>query len=387
MALKQRNGRWYAHFSPYGKEVGVVLQGITSEEQARRTYGALVAACKNGNFTNLDNRTRDACARLFKNQGWVLPSELSLERKIYRPETELTLWRAIQIFVTYPTIRDSKTRWRYDYDLAHIVRYFGKDYPIKELWVPDLRLYQLSRQTNGAASSTINWELATLSKLFGVLEELELIDRNPCRRLKRFSTKTGERQAYLSRETVERIAGRCPSWFGPIVWTAYFTGMRRGEIVELTRRQVNLGKRIIGLGPQDTKEGHWKRVPIHVELLPILREAMKVSSLESQRLFLLPNGKTPTLEAVKNPWPRACESLNLAEPRPRFHDLRHTWKTNARRSGMDPEIREAILGHSTKQRSVSERYGRISDEELIRAIDGMAFDHGETEILVARRQD
>ena len=53
---------------------------------------------------------------------------------------------------------------------------------------------------------------------------------------------------------------------------------------------------------------------------------------------------------------------------------------------MDPEIREAILGHSTKERSVSERYGRISDQELVSAIDSMTFDHGETEILVAKRK-
>ena len=31
---------------------------------------------------------------------------------------------------------------------------------------------------------------------------------------------------------------------------------------------------------------------------------------------------------------------------------------------------------------MNERYGRISDAELIRAIDEMSFDHGETEIQV-----
>jgi hypothetical protein len=54
---------------------------------------------------------------------------------------------------------------------------------------------------------------------------------------------------------------------------------------------------------------------------------------------------------------------------------------------MDPEIRESILGHSSKQRLVSERYGRISDHELINAIDSMTFEHGETEILVAKRKN
>jgi hypothetical protein len=50
---------------------------------------------------------------------------------------------------------------------------------------------------------------------------------------------------------------------------------------------------------------------------------------------------------------------------------------------MDPEIRESIMGHWFRGRSVTERYGRISDEELIRAMDSMTFDHGNTEILIS----
>ena len=49
---------------------------------------------------------------------------------------------------------------------------------------------------------------------------------------------------------------------------------------------------------------------------------------------------------------------------------------------MDYEIREAIVGHRTGK-TMAERYGRISDEDLVRAIDSMTFDHGKTEILVA----
>ena len=53
---------------------------------------------------------------------------------------------------------------------------------------------------------------------------------------------------------------------------------------------------------------------------------------------------------------------------------------------MDYQIAETIMGHTLKGKNVSDRYGRISDEELISAIDQMTFDHGETEIFVARRQ-
>ncbi len=40
------------------------------------------------------------------------------------------------------------------------------------------------------------------------------------------------------------------------------------------------------------------------------------------------------------------------------------------------------MGHWHKAKSVTDRYGRISDEELLAAIDLMTFDQGETEIVV-----
>ncbi len=43
----------------------------------------------------------------------------------------------------------------------------------------------------------------------------------------------------------------------------------------------------------------------------------------------------------------------------------------------------SILGHWFRGKSVSDRYGRISDQELVEAIDKMTFDHGETGILLA----
>jgi len=79
---------------------------------------------------------------------------------------------------------------------------------------------------------------------------------------------------------------------------------------------------------------------------------------------------------------RKCRAraVRLAEvPGLQMRDLRHTWKTNAQRSGMDPTIRNLIVGHST-ERSVADRYIRVSDEELLRAADNMSFDRGWTEL-------
>ena len=298
------------------------------------------------------------------------------------PETqELTLWRAVQLCLTYPGITSSVNKERYRQSFVHVVTYWGKDFPVKSIWIPQIKEYQIARLHQGAAPSTVNKEKSTLSKLFQVLVEFRHMDVNPARLVKNLSEKSGERQVYISAEDFCSLVSLLPHWLVPIAQTAYYTGMRQGEILGLTRKHVKLSRRLIILGPEDVKEHQWKRVPIHEELIPVLQDALMVQSINSDKVFLS-QGRQTTRHSIKRPWVRACKQIGLS-PCPTFHDLRHTWKTNARRSGMDPEIRESIMGHWCRGRNVNERYGRISDKELIDAIDLMTVEHGETEILLS----
>ena len=46
---------------------------------------------------------------------------------------------------------------------------------------------------------------------------------------------------------------------------------------------------------------------------------------------------------------------------------------------MHPAVANAIVGHSSV-RPVEDRYIRVSDEDLLRAVDSLTFDHGGTEL-------
>lgn len=398
MSSLKRGKFYYLRIRPFGELINV-RTSATSKSEARQLEMGVLTACRSGDFRSLTPESREVCVRLFRNQGWELPPDLAPQEPV---REELTLWKGIEIFLNYPEIKQSAERDRYVMCFTHLVEHFGKDHPLKGVWVPHIKEYMILRSSAGVSPSQVNREKGTLSRMYQVLTELQYLEVNPCRLVRNLSQKSEERQVYLSFEDVSHISECCPDWFQMLVWTAYYTGMRRGEIVGLTRRQVKLGQRMIYLGPESTKERHWKRVPIHRNLVPILQEALRVSSLDSDRVILCRGRdgvQPPTLEGVKNPWPRALEAIEREmkkaeaegkdmkpwpKPWPRFHDLRHTWKTNARRSGMDPEIRESILGHWFKEKSVMERYGRIGEAELLRAIDSMTFEHGETEIWVRR---
>ena len=298
---------------------------------------------------------------------------------------ELTLWRAAEIFLNRPEIKHCNEIKHYQWCLAHLIKYFGKQKALEEIWIGDIRAYVAHRQAEGAYPSTINREKGTLSKIFQTLEEARIVEANPCRLVKNLSQKIEERQAYIAYRDVLAIMERCPAWYRPIVWTGYLTGMRKGEILQLRWQAVDLKKRMIFLRPVDTKEGRFKRIPLHRDLMPTFEElrASKVRPLHCDDVFLV-NGKPLGKDSAKRPWDRALHSLSLS-PAPRFNDLRHTWRANARRSKIDPTIAEAIMGHYMKGRSVNDRYGYISDEELVAAIDQLKYDFSDaTRIWLAR---
>ncbi len=379
MSVKLRGKTWTITFRPFGQQIMLALKGCEGKRQAASIEAELSYALQSKAYGGLTGPARAACVKLFVNQRWEMPEELQ-PRTLQEPPKVCTVWDAVQLYVNDPSFTSLSKPIRYEEALSHLVNYFGKSRPIKEIWVPDLKLYRTLRTGQGAANSTINREISALSGVFRVVIEHQIIESNPCRLLKRLSEKSGQRNAYISFDDVQRISAGCRSWFQDMIQIGYLTGMRKGEIHRLRWSHINLAKRIITFHSSETKEGKSKRVPIHGDIVQVFERIGKVRSLGNDVLFQI-NGNPIKYDSLQHPWTRALDKLQWADPRPRFHDLRHSWKTNARRSGIDSEIREMILGHSNRALGVSERYGVISDEELVAAIDKFTYYNGMTQIL------
>jgi integrase len=155
-------------------------------------------------------------------------------------------------------------------------------------------------QKEGASGSTINKERGSLSKMFKVLIEAHLLDRNPVRDTAPASEKEGQRDVYISFQDFQRIVEYCPCWAQYVFWTLYMNGMRRGEALSLAWESVDLDSRIIKLGATQTKERRPKRVPIHKDLVPVLHAAGEKSNLTG-RVFRTPSGSPPNEDSLKKP--------------------------------------------------------------------------------------
>ncbi len=227
MALKKRGKLWHLRIRPFGGKQIWISTGTPLKSVAENVERQILVACGSQDYRSLDPVARKACLQMFRNQGWRIPGDLSGEE----PATEeMTLRKAMELCLRYPEVRNCPNRDRMEQNFVHLTDHFGSEFPVGQIWIPQIKEYQVIRTGKAAAPATVNREKSALSKLFQVLIELRHMDVNPARLVKPLSEKFSKRQAYIGYKDFQLILGHLPSWFRPISQAAYYSGMRRGVI-------------------------------------------------------------------------------------------------------------------------------------------------------------
>ncbi|MCB2261487.1 MAG: site-specific integrase [Candidatus Thiosymbion ectosymbiont of Robbea hypermnestra] len=107
-------------------------------------------------------------------------------------------------------------------------------------------------------------------------------------------------------------------WLHTAVVVALSTGMRKGELMGLTWRDVDLQAGRIVL--QETKNGERRVVPLAGPALALLKEHAKVRRIDTDLLFPNHRGNAPI--DLRTPWETALKRAGIEDFR--WHDLRHS---------------------------------------------------------------
>jgi integrase len=161
-------------------------------------------------------------------------------------------------------------------------------------------------------------------------------------------------------ETV-RLLAQCSPQLKQIVKVAYHTGMRQGEIINLTWGQVDLKEGFIRLHPEDTKTNEGRLVPLTGELVGMFKAMPR--GLPEVNVFTF---KGRSITNIKVGFVKACKRADIEDFT--FHDLRHTAINNWRLAGHDYFRIMAASGHKTM--SVFKRYNTVSKKELQTLVNG-----------------
>ena len=135
------------------------------------------------------------------------------------------------------------------------------------------------------------------------------------------------------------------AYLKPIVVLEINTGIRRGEILGLGWKNVDLIRGLIYV--TNTKSGNDRVIPLN----QAARTALESVKQQGQRVF--------DIDWIKVAWTAALSDAKIYDFR--FHDLRHTAATRLADAGTDAFTIAAILGHSTIQ--MSARYTHATDDQ------------------------
>lgn len=168
------------------------------------------------------------------------------------------------------------------------------------------------------------------------------------------------RDRVLTAEEFQRMLVASPEYLKPILHCAYHTGMRRGEILELTWDRVDLKGGFIRLKDTDTKTDAARNIPIGRELREVLMHLPVALNSQGVRVPYVFTRYGHRVKSIKRVFTRVRQETGITNAV--FHDLRHTATTNLRRAGVDALTAMKITGHKTM--AVFKRYNTIDEQDL-----------------------
>jgi integrase len=263
-----------------------------------------------------------------------------------REESKLTFSQLVQWFLELPVVRQNKTIKEIERLCLDLERVFGPRL-IKDIKPAMVEMYQKQRlgepTYKGQARSTanVNRTIAVLKRMFNLAVREDLLAKNPCWKVKMLA-ENNVRDRVLSGEELEHLLSHLPHHAALIVHFAYLTGMRAGEIFNLTWDRVSLKDNVIRLQAEDTKTSDPRLIILDGKLLDIVLEAQKVRALGHNHVFTY---KGRTVKSIRKAFLNACKQAGIVNFR--FHDLRHTFNTNMRKAGVPQAVIMKMTGHKT----------------------------------------
>lgn len=267
-----------------------------------------------------------------------------------------------------PITRRDNDSWQSDVGrAAHLVRLLG-DRRASRLTRGDVEEYRTKRQAEttrrGGAPSpgTLDREVELLKRLLNYAAACGRLTENPIARVKLLRV-PNVRRVVLDEEAFWRLHAKAEAWLKPILLVAFDTGMRKSEVLNLRWSQLDLEAGAVRLEAEDTKTDEPRVVYLTERVLATLAEQPRLLAIDRDFVFVNPATGKPWQD-IQAAMERAREASGLTGVW--VHDLRRSFVTLARRSGLPESVVARFSGHRTA--AVFKRYNIVEEQDLKAAV-------------------
>jgi integrase len=250
---------------------------------------------------------------------------------------------------------------------------------VREIRRLDIQEFVDELLAEGLSPSTVNNILNPIQALYRRARTREEVFYNPTEQIEIPNARSIRPKRIAAREEAAELIGALPAEERPIWATAFYAGLRRGELQGLRCSDVDLERRTITVergwdqyeGPIPPKSNASYRT---VPLLAPLREALAAHLVRVKRsgeeLIFGRSTEVPFVSStINNHAQERWERLGL---RPiTMHECRHTFASLLIDAGANPKALQAFMGHSNIQITF-DTYGHLlpgSREEVRKLMD------------------
>jgi integrase len=240
--------------------------------------------------------------------------------------------------------------------MSAYLKHFGENRKLSQITRKDLfkfkdELKATAKQRGGAevADSSVNRALAGLRRLFNFAVLREYMEENPFPKISKsglfFSEARGLRN-FFTEDQMEKILEASPAWLKPMILTAYFTGLRQGEMLGLRWEWIDLNEGVIYLPSTKTLKdptGRGQRIAMQRELIDLFQGLPK----QSEWVFYRNDGTPYLRDHIYGPFKKILRSLGIDIRKYSWKELRHTTASIMNLKGSPPMAIKDQLRHST----------------------------------------
>lgn len=267
--------------------------------------------------------------------------------------------------------------------------------PLVEITEWSIEKWRTQEIKRGKEASTINRDITALKAALNTAVKWQLLSENPIAGLKRLKVDDTAEPRHLAQREEKRLRealdkreikireerASANEWrrvrgyealpdltdktyadhLKPMVFVALNTGMRRGELFNLSWPDVEFSRSRLTVVGTMAKSGKTRHIPLNQEA----REALRAWKAQGEgKGLVFPGKEGKRLDNVRKAWNGVLSEAKIKSFR--WHDLRHTFASNLVMAGVPLVTVKELLGHHSI--TMTEKYAHLATDHKEQAV-------------------
>ncbi len=253
-----------------------------------------------------------------------------------------------------------------------LTRHLG-EYPLDKITPFIIEKYRINRkEKDGVKDSSINIDIAILSHIYSVAIKAGIVDKNPCKDVKRLKV-TQTKDRVLSQSEIALLLDKLQGKDRLMVLVGLFTGLRLGGVLSLSLNDIDFTRKII---TSSHKTGKLVFIPLSDYLEGKLLRYKGNNS--GDRIFETREITKDVVDKYSEHFSKLFKGLGIHNFT--FHNLRHTFSSLLQGElGIGAVVVQGMTGHSSL--GMLQKYSHTGLDNKQRAIQAL------TDHILSKRPD